>query len=72
MSLGLMIFMVLADIRFAEMGRREAESVTAGGEELASLLARALDLGRGVEWCAYTTLKGERKPSISEGADMSL
>ena len=34
MSLGLMMCMLFEEMRFAEAGRREAESVTGGGEEL--------------------------------------
>lgn len=44
MSLGLMMCMELEYMRFAELGRREAESVAGGGEELTTTVSTATNM----------------------------
>lgn len=72
MSLGLMTWNELLDMRFAELGRRDAESVTGGGEDLVNNFISHVCLNQddGSWSTTHTTLNGERRPSESEGRDM--
>lgn len=70
MSLGLMRCMELEEMRFAELGRREAESVAGGGEELPDAISTTAEIRARGNVLAYRTLVGDRTDSGSVDADI--